>query len=73
MTVQAVFYASGDVGCRDCKMNLNGPGPQRLQANQSASGTWQLCSLDCRMRFLRRWLRVHLEECARIGKPLVIG
>ena len=54
-------------------MNLNGQGPQQLQTNQSATGTWQLCSLACRMQFLRRWLRVHLQECARLGKPLVIG
>lgn len=54
-------------------MNLNGPGPQQLEAYQSTTGTWQLCSLDCRMRFMRGWLQVHLEECARLGKPLVIG
>jgi hypothetical protein len=30
-------------------------------------GYWSLCSMDCRVKILRRWLRVHFEEAARLG------
>jgi hypothetical protein len=40
-----------------------------MQANLTEQGFWQLCPTGCRLQFLRRWLRVHWQEAARIGKP----
>ncbi|EIE23749.1 glycoside hydrolase [Coccomyxa subellipsoidea C-169] len=57
----------------DCKLNINVQGPQTMTANLTEQGFLQLCSPDCRLSFLRRWLNVHLQECKRIGKPLVVG
>ena len=56
------------VGCRNCNFNLEGSGPYQLMANLSSEGFLELCSSDCRLAFLRRWIRSHLEECKRIGQ-----
>ena len=55
------------IACRDCNPHLEGTGPFTLQANLSQQGFFQLCSTDCRITFLRKWIRAHLQECARIG------
>lgn len=39
-----------------------------MTANLTEQGFLQLCSPDCRLSFLRRWLNVHLQECKRIGE-----
>ena len=55
------------IACRDCNPHLEGTGPFTLQANLSQQGFYQLCSTDCRITFLRKWIQAHLQECARIG------
>lgn len=54
--------------CRDCRTNMNVQGPQTVRANLTEQGFLQLCSPDCRLTFLRHWLGLHLQECARIGE-----
>ncbi|CAL8472233.1 g11775 [Coccomyxa elongata] len=57
----------------DCNLHINVQGLQMMQANLSEQGFLQLCSPACRLTFLRHWLSLHLQECTRIGKPLVVG
>lgn len=42
-------------------------GPNNISAELNKKGYWSLCSTECRVQILRRWLRVHFEEAARIG------
>lgn len=55
------------IACRDCNPHLEGIGAFTLQANLSQQGFYQLCSTDCRISFLRKWIQAHLQECTRIG------
>ena len=66
-----IVWIHGVLLCSDCKINLNN-GPVSVQASLSNLGYWSLCSLDCKVRFLKRWLRVHFEEGAAIGDLLSI-
>ncbi len=52
--------------CRDCQLRLE-EGPNNVSAVLNDQGYWSLCSTDCRVKILRRWLRVHFEEADRIG------
>ena len=53
--------------CRACKFNLNGRGPHSLRAVQNEQGMWTVCSQECRIHFMRRWVQLHVQECARLG------
>lgn len=55
--------------CRDCKVSL-GTEPMPVTATLTDQGYWTLCSVDCRVKFLKRWLRVHFEEGAALGAAL---
>ncbi|CAK0784598.1 hypothetical protein CVIRNUC_007802 [Coccomyxa viridis] len=58
---------------RDCNFNLEGMGPYQIVSNLSSEGFLELCSFDCRVAFMRKWIQSHLQECKRIGKPLIIS
>ena len=68
-TASFCVAAAGKIctACRDCNPHLEGTGPFMLQANLSQQGFYQLCSTDCRISFLRKWIQAHLQECTRIG------
>ena len=53
--------------CRDCNFNLEGMGPYQIVSNLSSEGFLELCSFDCRVAFMRKWIQSHLQECKRIG------
>ena len=53
--------------CRDCNFNLEGTGPYQIVSNLSSEGFLELCSFDCRVAFMRKWIQSHLQECKRIG------
>ena len=36
-------------------------------SNLSSEGFLELCSFDCRVAFMRKWIQSHLQECKRIG------
>lgn len=55
--------------CRDCKVSL-GTEAMPVTATLTDQGYWTLCSVDCRVKFLKRWLRVHFEEGAALGTIL---
>ena len=56
---------------RACEINFNGQPQLLLSAHQTEpSGMWTLCSQDCRLQFMRRWVRLHIQECARLGARL---
>ena len=54
-------------GCRDCNFNLESTGPYQIVSNLSSEGFLELCSFDCRVAFMRKWIQSHLQECKRIG------
>lgn len=47
---------------------MEGIGPYQMTANLSSAGFLELCSPDCRLAFLKRWIRSHLQECKRVGE-----
>lgn len=44
-----------------------------MQASLTSLGYWSLCSIDCRIKFLKRWLRVHFEQGAALGEAMPLA
>ena len=38
-----------------------------MRATQNEQGMWTVCSQACRIHFMRRWVQLHVQECARLG------
>lgn len=55
------------VAGRDCNFDLEGTGPYQIVSNLSSEGFLELCSFDCRVAFMRKWIQSHLQECKRLG------
>ena len=45
-------------------------GPYQIVSNLSSEGFLELCSFDCRVAFMRKWIQSHLQECKRLGGML---
>ncbi|CAL8471249.1 g10791 [Coccomyxa elongata] len=56
----------------DCKVYL-GNGTVSVQGTLTDIGYWTLCSTECRVKYIKRWLRVHFEQGQALGKPVIVG
>ncbi|BDA46635.1 Mannan endo-1,4-beta-mannosidase 2 [Coccomyxa sp. Obi] len=56
----------------DCKVNLDS-GPVSIRGTLTDLGYWTLCSTECRVKYIKRWLRVHFEQGQALGKPVIVG
>ncbi len=55
---------------RDCKVYL-GNRTLSVQGTLTDIGYWTLCSTECRVKYIKRWLRVHFEQGQVLGNMLL--